>query len=94
MLDAIVPLVTLIALELILGIDNIIFISILSDRLPDKQRNKLRVTGLLLAMVMRLILLAAISWILKLDTREMDVKALSRKLILPAVNTSEFGEER
>ncbi len=68
MVDAIVPLVTLIALEVILGIDNIIFISILSDRLPDEQRNKLRVTGLLLAMVMRLALLAAISWILKLDT--------------------------
>ncbi len=68
MVDAIVPLVTLIALEVILGIDNIIFISILSDRLPDEQRNKLRVTGLLLAMVMRLALLTAISWILKLDT--------------------------
>ena len=68
MMDAIVPLVSLIALEVILGIDNIIFISILADRLPDEQRNKLRVTGILLAMVMRLLLLAAISWILKLDT--------------------------
>ena len=68
MVDAIVPLVSLIALEVILGIDNIIFISILADRLPDEQRNKLRVTGILLAMVMRLLLLAAISWILKLDT--------------------------
>ncbi|HQV77966.1 MAG TPA: TerC family protein [Chitinophagales bacterium] len=68
MIDAIIPLVTLIALEVILGIDNIIFISILSDRLPDEQRNKLRITGLLLAMVMRLILLAGIAWILKLDT--------------------------
>lgn len=68
MVDAIVPLVSLIALEVILGIDNIIFISILADRLPDEQRNKLRVTGILLAMIMRLLLLAAISWILKLDT--------------------------
>lgn len=87
MLDAIVPLVTLIALELILGIDNIIFISILSDRLPDKQRNKLRVTGLLLAMVMRLILLAAISWILKLDTtlfNLFDIDFSGKSLILIA----------
>jgi len=68
MTDAIVPLISLIALEVILGIDNIIFISILADRLPEAQRNKLRVTGILLAMVMRLLLLAAISWILKLDT--------------------------
>ena len=68
MVDAIVPLVSLIALEVILGIDNIIFISILSDKLPEAQRNKLRITGIMLAMVMRLVLLAAISWILKLDT--------------------------
>lgn len=67
MLDAIVPLVSLIALEVILGIDNIIFISILADRLPDHQRNKLRFWGIGLAMVMRLVLLAFISWILKLD---------------------------
>lgn len=67
-MDVIIPLISLIALEVILGIDNIIFISILSDRLPDAQRNKLRITGILLAMIMRLLLLAAISWILKLDT--------------------------
>jgi predicted tellurium resistance membrane protein TerC len=54
-------------LEVILGIDNVIFISILSDRLPETQRNKLRYWGLGLAMVMRLLLLTAISWILKLD---------------------------
>ena len=67
MLDAIVPLISLIALEVILGIDNIIFISILADKLPDHQRNKLRFWGIGLAMVMRLLLLAFISWILKLD---------------------------
>lgn len=67
MLDAIIPLVSLILLEVILGIDNVIFISILSDKLPDSQRNKLRYWGLGLAMVMRLILLTLISWILKLD---------------------------
>ena len=67
MLDAIIPLISLISLEVILGIDNVIFISILSDKLPDSQRNKLRYLGLGLAMVMRLILLTLISWILKLD---------------------------
>ena len=67
MLDAIIPLISLISLEVILGIDNVIFISILSDKLPDSQRNKLRYWGLGLAMVMRSILLTLISWILKLD---------------------------
>jgi len=67
MIDAIIPLLSLIALEVILGIDNIIFISILADKLPAEQRNKLRYWGIGLAMVMRLALLAFISWILKLD---------------------------
>lgn len=67
MTDVIIPLISLIALEVILGIDNIIFISILADKLPENQRNKLRYWGLGLAMVMRLILLAFISWILQLD---------------------------
>ena len=67
MTDAIIALISLIALEVILGIDNIIFISILADKLPEQQRNKLRYWGIGLAMIMRLLLLAVISWILKLD---------------------------
>jgi predicted tellurium resistance membrane protein TerC len=67
MTEAIIPLISLIALEVILGIDNIIFISILADKLPIEQRNKLRYWGIGLAMVMRLCLLGFISWILKLD---------------------------
>ena len=67
MAEVLISLFSLIALEVILGIDNIIFISILADKLPTEQRNKLRYWGIGLAMVMRLILLAAISWILKLD---------------------------
>lgn len=67
MLDAIIPLLSLIMLEVILGIDNVIFISILADRLPEKERNKLRYWGLGLAMIMRLLLLTVIAWILKLD---------------------------
>ncbi len=68
MAEALVPLLSLVALEVILGIDNIIFISILADRLPDQQRKKLRFWGLTLAMLMRLLLLAFIAWILKLET--------------------------
>lgn len=67
LVDALVPLLSLIALEVILGIDNIIFISILADKLPVSQRSKLRYWGIGLAMAMRLALLAVISWILKLD---------------------------
>lgn len=67
MTEAIIPLLSLIALEVILGIDNIIFISILADKLPEHQRSKLRFWGIGLAMVMRLCLLAFIAWILKLD---------------------------
>lgn len=67
MTDALIALVSLVALEVILGIDNIIFISILADKLPEHQRKKLRIYGIVLAMVMRLCLLALISWIMKLD---------------------------
>lgn len=67
MTEAIIPLLSLISLEVILGIDNIIFISILADKLPDNQRSKLRLWGIGLAMVMRLLLLGFITWILKLD---------------------------
>ncbi len=66
-MDYIVPLLSLIALEVILGIDNIIFISILADKLPPEHRNKLRYWGIGLAMIMRLGLLAIIAWILKLN---------------------------
>ena len=67
MTEIIIPLLSLIALEVILGIDNIIFISILADKLPEQQRGKLRFWGLGLALVIRLALLSLISWILKLD---------------------------
>lgn len=67
MSEALIPLLTLIALELILGIDNIIFISILADKLPKEQRNKLRFWGLGMAVILRLGLLAVISWVIRLD---------------------------
>ncbi len=65
--EVIVSLVTLIVLEIVLGIDNIIFISILTDKLPKENRQKARTLGLSLALISRLVLLAGISWIMKLD---------------------------
>lgn len=66
-LESLAPLLSLIALEVILGIDNIIFISILANKLPGKDGDKLRYLGIGLAMIMRLALLALIAWILKLQ---------------------------
>lgn len=59
-------LVTLMALEIVLGIDNLIFISILAARLPQEQQSKARRVGLALALVTRLALLAALAWIVTL----------------------------
>ncbi|KAA0686717.1 TerC family protein [Azospirillum brasilense] len=56
-------LLTLTALEIVLGIDNIIFISIMAAKLPVHQQQKARQLGLALALVMRLLLLASISWV-------------------------------
>jgi predicted tellurium resistance membrane protein TerC len=67
-IDITLALLTLIALEVVLGIDNIIFIGILSDKLPEGQRDKLRKWGIGLAMGMRLALLTVISWVMKLDS--------------------------
>ncbi|HVI57919.1 MAG TPA: TerC family protein [Luteimonas sp.] len=63
-----IALATLTALELVLGIDNIIFISILAAKLPPQQRNKARRVGILLAAITRLGLLMAIAWIVGLTT--------------------------
>lgn len=85
MTEALIPLLSLIALEVILGIDNIIFISILADKLPESQRNKLRFWGIGLALIMRLCLLALISWILKLDQnlfRLFDIDFTGKGIIL------------
>jgi predicted tellurium resistance membrane protein TerC len=61
-----VALLTLTVLEIVLGIDNIIFISILSSKLPEEQQKKARTLGLALAMVMRILLLLSLSWIMRL----------------------------
>ena len=62
-----IALGTLTALEIVLGIDNIIFISILVGRLPEHQRQRGRVIGLAMAMAMRILLLLSLTWIMRLS---------------------------
>jgi predicted tellurium resistance membrane protein TerC len=66
--QAAIALVTLTILEIVLGIDNIIFISVLADKLPKEQQGKARTVGLALAMIMRILLLLSISWIMSLTS--------------------------
>jgi CBS domain containing-hemolysin-like protein len=76
---------TLIILELVLGIDNLVFIAILADKLPPRQRDKARLIGLSLALIMRVGLLFSISWLVTLTDPLFEVlgKAFSgRDLIL------------
>jgi len=64
--EAWLALVTLTSLEIVLGIDNIIFISILVSRLPEHQRDSARILGLALAMITRLLLLLSLAWMMRL----------------------------
>lgn len=80
-----VGLLTLVVLEIVLGIDNLIFIAILADKLPPHQRDKARLIGLSLALLMRLGLLLIVSWLVTLTTPLFSVGPLSfsgRDLIL------------
>jgi predicted tellurium resistance membrane protein TerC len=61
-----VALFTLTVMEIVLGIDNIVFISILVDKLPEEQRPRARLMGLGLAMIMRILLLLSITWVMTL----------------------------
>src|SRR6185312_6732616 len=64
--DGLIALLTLTFLEVVLGVDNVIFISILSGKLPAAQQHRARRTGLLAAMGMRILLLLSIVWIMRL----------------------------
>mgnify|MGYP002041560731 FL=1 len=80
-----VGLLTLVVLEIVLGIDNLIFIAILADKLPPAQRDRARIMGLSLALIMRLGLLSVMSWLVTLTTPLFSVGPLSpsgRDLIL------------
>ncbi|MES2207775.1 MAG: TerC family protein [Pseudomonadota bacterium] len=80
-----VGLFTLVILEIVLGIDNLVFVAILSDKLPRQLRDKARLTGLSLALIMRLALLSVISWIVSLTAPLLSIGTLAiswRDLIL------------
>lgn len=64
--DSLIALLTLTILEIVLGVDNIIFISILSGKLHGDKQNKARLTGLSLAMITRILLLLSLTWLMKL----------------------------
>jgi len=66
--EAWISLITLTILEIVLGIDNIVFISILSGKLPQEQQKKARQLGLGLAMITRVLLLFSISWVMQLTS--------------------------
>lgn len=61
-------LLTLVVLEIVLGIDNLVFVAILADKLPPSHRDRARISGLAIALLMRLVLLGAMSWLVKLTT--------------------------
>jgi predicted tellurium resistance membrane protein TerC len=71
-------LATLTALEIVLGVDNIIFISVLCGRLPEHQRAKARTIGLALAMLTRLALLFTLTWIMTLTAPLFEVPVLGK----------------
>ncbi|HEY0311131.1 MAG TPA: TerC family protein [Allosphingosinicella sp.] len=64
---------TLIVMEVVLGIDNLIFVSILSNKLPEANRQKVRRIGIGLALIMRLVLLSAIAWLVGLTAPVLDL---------------------
>ena len=62
-----IALLTLIVLELVLGVDNVIFISILAGKLPQADQQRARRTGIMLAVVTRILLLLSLSWVISLE---------------------------
>jgi CBS domain containing-hemolysin-like protein len=82
-----VGLLTLVVLEIVLGIDNLIFIAILADKLPPRQRDRARLIGLSLALVTRLLLLSGMSWLVTMTTKLFSIGSFgfsARDLILLA----------
>lgn len=101
--EAWISLLTLTFLEVILGIDNIIFISIIADRLPKEQQSKARTLGLSLAIMVRILLLMSISWVSRLTTPLLTISEFELSvrdlilivggLFLLAKSTSEIHEK-
>ncbi|MDJ0753070.1 MAG: TerC family protein [Ardenticatenaceae bacterium] len=82
--DGLIALVTLLALEVVLGIDNVIFITILADRLPEEDKAKARQRGIALAVVTRILLLLSISWVKSLEGTDLILGFSGKDLILLA----------
>ncbi len=82
--EGLVSLLTLTFFEIILGIDNIIFISIVCDRLPDDYRDTARKVGLFFAFVARILLLFGITWLIKLDQPLFTLNILEKLSIDPS----------
>jgi predicted tellurium resistance membrane protein TerC len=83
--EAWIGLLTLTALEIVLGIDNVIFISIVAGKLPESQQNRARRTGLALAAIMRILLLLSLTWIMGLTRPLLSISGFDltgRALIL------------
>ncbi|WP_407164417.1 TerC family protein [Bradyrhizobium sp. ORS 111] len=83
--EAWAALLTLTALEIVLGIDNVIFLSVLVSRIPQPQANRARQIGLLLALVFRIVLLSILVWLIGLTQRVITIKSIAlswRDLIL------------
>lgn len=80
-----IALATLTSLEIVLGVDNVIFVSILAGKLPESQRHRARRLGMFLAMFMRIALLMSLSWMMRLTTPWLSVASFElsgRDLIL------------
>lgn len=100
--DSAIALITLTVLEVVLGVDNIIFISILAGKLPEEQQARARRVGLMAAMIMRILLLMSLAWIVRLtaplfsvlgrDISGRDLILLGGGLFLLAKATMEIHE--
>jgi len=98
-----IAFLTLVALELILGVDNVIFISILAGKLPQEQQGKARRTGIMMAVVTRILLLVSLRWIIgleeplfkvfSLDVSGRDLILFAGGLFLIAKSTHEIHEK-
>lgn len=102
-IHSLIAFLTLCALELVLGVDNIIFISIISDKLPKHQRKSIRVLGLSLAIITRIALLLSLSWVMGLtdtlftlfgqDISGKDIILILGGLFLIAKSTHEIHQK-
>jgi len=83
LIAALIALVALAAMEIVLGIDNLVFIAILSGKLPEEQRPAARQIGLAVALITRLLLLFTLTWFMSADTPMHSAKAVGLTVIEP-----------